>query len=93
MWEIISMVIQNMGLITHLLFTGQMVLLRTTVKNNLLPIFRVHGDMTPHFSTVLKKLHRKQLMHLNQRSISMRQTETLLMRELNSHLSRRLLLL
>ena len=32
-------------------------------------------------------------MHLNQRSISMRLAETLLMRELSSHLSRRLLLL
>ena len=49
--------------------------------------------MTLLFSTVLKKLHRKQLMHLNQRSISMRLAETLLMRELSSHLSRRLLLL
>ena len=82
-----------MGLITHLLSTGQMVLLRTTAKNNLLLIFRLHGDMTLLFSTVLKKLHRKQLMHLNQRSISMRLMETLLMRELSSHLSRRLLLL
>ena len=81
------------GLITHLLSTGQMVLLRTTVKNNLLPIFRVPGDMTLHFSTVPKELHRKQLMHLNQRSISMKQAETLLMKELSSHLSRRLLLL
>ena len=81
------------GLITHLLSTGQMVLLRTTAKNNLLLIFRLHGDMTLLFSTVLKKLHRKQLMHLNQRSISMRLMETLLMRELSSHLSRRLLLL
>lgn len=81
------------GLDYALTITGQMVLLRTTAKNNLLLIFRLHGDMTLLFSTVLKKLHRKQLMHLNQRSISMRLAETLLMRELSSHLSRRLLLL
>ena len=86
------MVIQNMGLITHLLSTADGSSENYSKEQLASYIQSAWGYDTPLLYGS-EGAAQEAVDALNQRSISMKQAETLLMKELSSHLSRRLLLL